>query len=43
MSRDATACNPDAFPIVKRKEEARPAEKNAAGEGLPPGRCLTNP
>jgi len=31
----------DTFPIVKRKDEARTAEKNAAGEVVIPGRYIT--
>ena len=31
----------DTFPIVKRKDEARTAKKNAAGEVVKPGRYIT--
>ncbi len=31
----------DTFPIVKRKDEARTSEKNAAGEVVKPGRYIT--
>jgi uncharacterized protein YcgL (UPF0745 family) len=39
--RQAVAYIMDTFPIVKRKDEARTAEKNAAGEMVKPGRYLT--
>ena len=31
----------DTFPIVRRKDEARTAEKNSAGEVVKPGRYIT--
>ncbi|MEN9601857.1 MAG: hypothetical protein RIS56_1463 [Verrucomicrobiota bacterium] len=39
--RHAVAYILDTFPIVKRKDEARTAEKNTAGEVVKPGRYLT--
>jgi len=41
LNRDDTAYILDTFPIVKRKDEARTAEKNAAGEVIKPGRYIT--
>ena len=41
LSRADAAYIMDTFPIVKRKDEARTAEKNAAGEVVKPGRYLT--
>lgn len=39
--RDAVAYIMDTFPIVKRKDEARTEQKNAAGEVIQPGRYIT--
>lgn len=39
--RDAVAYIMDTFPIVRRKDEARTEQKNAAGEVIKPGRYLT--
>jgi hypothetical protein len=39
--RDAVSYIMDTFPIVKRKDEARTEQKNAAGEVVEPGRYIT--
>jgi hypothetical protein len=39
--RDAVSYMMDTFPIVKRKDEARTEQKNAAGEVVKPGRYIT--
>lgn len=39
--RDAVSYIMDTFPIVKRKDEARTEQKNAAGEVAKPGRYIT--